>query len=249
MRACNFLNKFLGILFTSVLFFSCADSQPEVQPAKAKIDFWVGDTTKHIHGIDVSHHQKEIDWSKVKVHGVTFVFVKATEGLDYLDSMFTYNWKNLENERMIRGAYHFFVSDDDPEQQAEWFVKNVGSFDNVLPPVIDAERAGHKHITPEEYRVKLIKCLNHVEKLTGKKPIIYSGPNFAKKYLSHRDFGKYKLWIAEYDVDQPTIPEVWETNGWLFWQDSFQTTVPGVPAQVDRNVFADKFHKLLEMID
>jgi lysozyme len=163
--------------------------------------------------------------------------------------MFTYNWENLEKERMIRGAYHFFESDDDPEKQAEWFVKNVASFANALPPVIDAERAGHGDITVKEYRDKLMKCLNHIEKLTGKKSILYSCPNFAKKYLGSQEFGKYKLWIADYDVDQPTVPKIWENNGWAFWQNSFQTTVPGVPAEVDRNVFANKFHKLLEMIE
>lgn len=250
MRISSFVKYIIFSFMFAAAINACGDKEiKEVQPDSAAHDFWVGDTLNDIHGIDVSHHQKEIEWDKVKAHGVTFVFVKATEGIDYIDTMFSYNWKNLEREKMIRGAYHFFVSDDDPVEQADWFVKNVGSFDNILPPVIDAERAGHQKITPEEYKEKLIKCLVHVEKLTGKQPIIYSGPNFAEKYLAHQDFGKYKLWIAEYGVDQPKIPDAWQNNGWQFWQNTFKANVPGVPAEVDRNVFSDKFNKLLEMVN
>lgn len=31
-------------------------------------------------GIDVSHHQKQIDWQKVADDKVDFVYIKATEG-------------------------------------------------------------------------------------------------------------------------------------------------------------------------
>lgn len=213
------------------------------------IDFWVGDTTEYIHGIDVSHHQDTINWDKVKEYGVTFVFVKATEGIDYLDTMFTFNWANVDNENMIRGAYHFYESDDDPVVQAKWFVDHVKNFEAVLPPVIDVERAGHEKVTVEEYQNKLKVHLKEVERLTGQQPIIYSSPNFATKYLSDDVFGNYKLWIAEYGVEQPKIPDPWQNQGWNFWQDSFRAKVPGVPKQVDRNRFVGKFSDLVAMIE
>ena len=240
---------FIIIGLLSISLFSCVDKKEVEQQKSEKPNFWVGDTTGSIHGIDVSHHQEAINWDSVKGAGVSFVFVKATEGIDYVDSMFTTNWSDLANENMIRGAYHFYVSDDDPEQQAEWFVNNVGSFDNVLPPVVDVERAGHRHLTPEAYIDNLMLCLIQIEKLTGKKPIIYSSPRFASEYLIHQNIGQYELWIAEYGVDQPTLPDPWAQPGWKFWQYTYQDIVPGVPKRVDKNIFSDKFHKLLEMID
>ncbi len=155
----------------------------------------------------------------------------------------------LAEAGMIRGAYHFYTSDDDPLLQAEWFVKNAGSFQGVLPPVLDVERAGHEQITPERYRKKLLACITHVEKLTGKRPILYSSPNFAGKYLSSGGFGQYRLWIADYGVALPQIPVPWQQAGWDFWQNTSQDIVPGITEKVDRNVFRGEMKELLAMIE
>lgn len=237
-------------IFILIVFGACTAKKETTMEKPEKVSFWIGDTTSLIHGLDISHHQKIIDWDKAKESGLSFVFVKATEGIDYLDSMFVFNWTTLEKEGIIRGAYHFYVSDDDPVKQAEWFVQNVGSFENTLPPVVDVERAGHEHVTHEIYLKRLMECLEYLEVLTGRRPIIYSSPHFAEKYLTQEDIGKFELWIAEYEVDAPTIPQPWQQKepGWRFWQYTFQDTVPGVPARVDRNVFADKYDRLVEMV-
>ena len=239
-------------IFFLFALISCADKTigKEVAETPSNVtQFWVGDTTSYIHGIDVSHHQEMINWAEVKNFGVTFVFVKATEGIDYIDTMFTQNWEAVSKENMIRGAYHFYESDDDPVQQAKWFVSNVKSFDGVLPPVIDVERAGHDKVTIEQYQKNLHILLEEVEKMTGRTPLIYSSPNFADKYLGNNEFEKYKLWIAEYGVDEPRIPKAWQTDGWHFWQDSFQAEVPGVPKKVDRNRYAGKFDDLVALVN
>ena len=248
-----FITQILSIL--AVLFLlNCSektdkDLVEDKSIQSSELNYWVGYTSGTIHGIDVSHHQDTINWDKVKEFGITFVFVKATEGIDYLDTLFNHNWQNVSGNNMIRGAYHFYISEDDPVTQAHWFVSNVKSFDGILPPVIDVERAGHKNVTVEEYQKKLKIHLEEVEKLTGRQPLIYSSPNFAAKYLTEEYFGKYKLWIAEYGVDEPRIPPVWQTEGWHFWQDSFQASVPGVPKKVDRNRYAGKYADLLSLIE
>ena len=40
-------------------------------PSRERFPIWV---------IDVSHHQGAIDWAKVRDAGVTFAFIKASEG-------------------------------------------------------------------------------------------------------------------------------------------------------------------------
>ena len=47
-----------------------------------------------IRGIDVSHHQGEIDWTAVKASRVEFAFIKASEGGDFRDREFARNWDN-----------------------------------------------------------------------------------------------------------------------------------------------------------
>lgn len=68
----------------------------------------------HVHGIDVSHYQGNIDWKmltqtrqgKFPIH---FVFMKASEGGDYGDKAFSSNFDSAKTYGFIRGAYHFTI--------------------------------------------------------------------------------------------------------------------------------------------
>ena len=48
--------------------------------------------TMPIQGIDVSYWQGDIDWQKVRGAGISFAYIKATEGGDHLDPKFRQNW-------------------------------------------------------------------------------------------------------------------------------------------------------------
>src|SRR5581483_7236413 len=58
-------------------------------------------------GIDVSHYQGTINWTSVKNSGVSFAFIKATEGLTIKDQDFDANWAGAKAVGIVRGAYHF----------------------------------------------------------------------------------------------------------------------------------------------
>ncbi len=38
-----------------------------------------------VSGIDVSHHQGTVDWEAVASAGISFAYVKATEGSDFVE--------------------------------------------------------------------------------------------------------------------------------------------------------------------
>lgn len=61
-----------------------------------------------IRGIDISHHQEKINWDQLKQHGLSFVFIKATEGGDFKDSMFPSYWEGAQSIKLRVGAYHFY---------------------------------------------------------------------------------------------------------------------------------------------
>lgn len=79
----------------------------------------------HVHGIDVSHYQGNIDWKmltqtrqgKFPIH---FVFMKASEGGDYGDKAFSSNFDSAKTHGFIRGAYHFYNPKTDPVRQADF---------------------------------------------------------------------------------------------------------------------------------
>ena len=57
----------------------------------------------NVEGLDVSHHQIRINWKKVDKK-YKFIIMKATEGKDFLDSDFLYNWNNARLNGFTVGA-------------------------------------------------------------------------------------------------------------------------------------------------
>lgn len=76
--------------------------------------------TRDIKGIEVSHFSGSVDWQKVKTGGYTFAFAKSSEGVDLKDPAFQDHWQEIKKTGLIRGAYHFFVTEDDPKGWKEW---------------------------------------------------------------------------------------------------------------------------------
>jgi GH25 family lysozyme M1 (1,4-beta-N-acetylmuramidase) len=69
---------------------------------------------------------------------IHFVLCKATQGVTLTDPDFTYNWQRLQELRITRGAYHFFMNHDDPVKQAVHFLNTVDSLERKdLPLVVD----------------------------------------------------------------------------------------------------------------
>src|SRR5688572_21982049 len=63
--------------------------------------------TLPIQGIDVSYWQGDIDWNTVSNAGISFAYIKATEGGDHVDPKFLQNWYQAKRAGIARGAYHF----------------------------------------------------------------------------------------------------------------------------------------------
>ena len=92
----------------------------------------------NVEGLDVSHHQIRINWKKVDKK-YKFIIMKATEGKDFLDSDFLYNWNNARLNGFTVGAYHFFSMLSSGAAQADYYISMVPDSDKALPPVIDLE--------------------------------------------------------------------------------------------------------------
>ena len=179
-------------------------------------------------GIDVSWHSGAVDWAAVKEAGHTFAFVKATEGLDLKDKLFDHHWPAMKEAGLLRGAYHFYVTEDDPEAQAKFFIQTVPLGSGDLAPVVDVEVLGHD--TQPGLADRLAVFLARLEAHYGVKPILYTSPNFWNQNLNDR-FGDHPLWVAEYGVDAPKLPEGW--GAWHLWQFEENATVPGVEKSAD----------------
>lgn len=188
-----------------------------------------------IHGIDVSSHQRTINWQRVKnmqVKGVKigFAFIKATEGISNTDPHFNKNWQRARESGIPAGAYHFFIATKNGKSQARHFIKNVSLKKGDLPPVVDIEESYGTEAGVLKNRVH--EFLELLEQHYRIKPIIYTNIDFYNTYLDE-SFDAYPLWVAHYiNKGRPRI-----NRDWTFWQHNEAGTVNGINAKVDFNVF------------
>lgn len=198
----------------------------------------------HITGADVSHHNLDIDWPRVPRNGIHFLFVKATEGLDYLDPKFNENFEGAKRVGLITGAYHFFVTLDSGADQAKNFMDNVHLVSGDLPPVIDFEVI-HPN-TSLDYKREFLDCLKTLEQHYGVKPIIYTSHNFWSEHMQgDAALAHYPLWLAAYTDQNPPIPTPW--NEYTFWQCTPKAHDVGIPTPADQNLFRGSMDTLKQM--
>ncbi len=183
-----------------------------------------------VSGVDVSYHSGKVDWSAAAAHGHRFALTLATAGNDFTDPFLATHWERMRQAGLVRGAYHFFSSADDPVEQAHHFLAHVLFEPGDLAPVVDIEKLYGP--APPDLPERLRKFLEVVEAELGVKPIIYTGPTFWKNHMSG-DFGDYPLWIAEYGVEAPQVPEGWDV--WHLWQWRDNVDLPEIAPVVDLN--------------
>ncbi|MEM6455600.1 MAG: GH25 family lysozyme, partial [Acidobacteriota bacterium] len=216
-----------------------APAAPAVDaPAPPIVDAAPAHDRAPLAGIDVSHFQGAVDWSRVAADGVHFAFVKASGGLDVVDPTFAAHWPALRRAGVVRGAYHFFYPNDDAAVQARHFLDQLGPLeDDDLPPALDVEIT--KDVDGAMLRAGVLRWLEMVEAATGRRPILYTSPHFADAHLDDPRFADYPLWLADYN-DAVAVPAAWQRAGhsWTFLQHQEDGQIDGVEKSVDLDRFA-----------
>jgi GH25 family lysozyme M1 (1,4-beta-N-acetylmuramidase) len=169
-----------------------------------------------VQGRDVSFFQGNFDWNAQKAAGVVWGVARMGDGTS-ADSKFAANWANMKAAGILRSAYQFFEPDLDETAQANLMVAAVGQLGaGDLPCTIDVEVTGGQ--AAATIAAKIGTWLTIVEKGTGKKPIIYTGPYFWADHVASTAFGEYPLWVANYGPACPLMPPGWAN--WTMWQYS-----------------------------
>jgi lysozyme len=190
-----------------------------------------------LEGIDVSHWDGAIDWSKVAGSGRKFAFAKATEALTYADPTFAANWAGMKQAGLVRGAYHFFRPAYDGAQQADWFLSKVGPLGpGDLPPVLDWE-ASDATVDNATYVHRIQQFVDEIRAVTGRTTILYTSRRVVGLQGNPLQFASLPLWDANWSVSCPNLPDAW--SAWAFWQYSSTGVVPGIASTipVDLNKF------------
>ncbi len=182
------------------------------------------------YGIDISHHQEKIEWDEVLSFSdslISFVYCKATEGINHVDTQWNRNREILLSKNIPHGAYHFFLPKKDAKKQAIHFLKNYQLQKNDLPPVLDAEIEGTSN---QQLTLQMRIWLEYIEKETGRLPIIYTSYNMYIEFMK-KSFQGYKFWVANYSTKESRFQD----EEIIHWQYSDNGMIPGIKTPVDLN--------------
>jgi GH25 family lysozyme M1 (1,4-beta-N-acetylmuramidase) len=188
-------------------------------------------------GIDVSNNNGTINWTSVKNAGISFAFIKATEGTTFKDSYYPANWAGAKSVGIVRGAYHFARPSTSPSatqsgiNQANFFLGYAPPSKGDLQVVCDFEVTGGLNAT--DLAAWLTGFCQQIQTMTHRPAIVYTYPSFWSNMPSSWTNMNCALWIANYGVTSPTIPSPWASSGYAFWQYSSTATVAGVSGNCD----------------
>lgn len=198
---------------------------------------WVKVTSlggEKVTGIDVSNHQGDVDFFKVKANGERFVICKATEGEGFIDSTFHKNIRSARAAKLEVGAYHFLRPriGRSGKDEADDFIRalkaaRLGKGD--IRPTVDIETTSIGATATQIYVGQFIGSL----RMAGFDAMLYTFPAFMEW---NRTFDT-DLWIAHFGVRRPTVPKPWKD--YAIWQYTSSGKVPGVKGNVDRNKCPD----------
>ena len=224
------------VLFVCAVSMSCSRQNASGQGAHSDAINTPRDPLAPYHGIDVSSHQKDINWTKVGTDSnIKFVYIKATEGSTYVSPHYNVNVQQARQQGILVGSYHYLRSTSSIQSQYRSFIKTAAIATQDLIPMIDVEKRGSWSRKQLIDSLHLLASL--IERHYGVRPMIYSTMSFYNRNLSPY-FNEYPLYIGRYSKKTPEI--TW--NGrYTIWQYTETGQVNGISTKVDLCRFSDNF--------
>jgi lysozyme len=207
-------------LVVAILWFQVVPRyRPDLQPGER-------------YGIDVSNHQGTINWAEVATDDVSLVYMKATEGQDFVDKRFAQNWAGAGEAGIARGAYHFFSLCSPGAAQAANFLRTVPADPQALPPAVDLEYSTCADRPDNaDFQRELKTFIDTVESKVGKPVVLYALPSFTKTYPVAEEYADRDRWVRRL-FQRP------KQDGWSVWQVSDRGRVKGIGKPTDIDVWA-----------
>ena len=193
-------------------------------------------------GLDVSHHDGEIDWKLVKESGRDFAFIRAgyrgyQTGELKLDNQFHANMKGAREAGLDTGVYFFSqaITEEEAVEEARFVLNELQEYQLQLPVVYDPEgipwdEARTDGLEREQIMKNTHAFCNEI-KAAGYEPMIYSNLRWELDYFDLEELEEYKIWYADYRkrINTPYHFEFLQYGG-------ESETIPGVGRKCDGDI-------------
>jgi GH25 family lysozyme M1 (1,4-beta-N-acetylmuramidase) len=208
-------------------------------------------------GIDVSYHNGNIDWNKVKASGVEYALIRvgyrgyaggtiASTG----DSKFKTYIKGAKAAGLKVGVYFFSqaINVQEAEEEAVWTLNRIKGYQLDLPVVIDYEYAGttdkngnslerlNNANLSKSQKTACVDAFCKKVKTAGYQAMVYSSSSWLEKDMDTDTLSKnYGVWMARYNTHSYVDSEKGRFyDGTLnIWQCSSRAKIDGIKTCVD----------------
>lgn len=205
-------------------------------------------------GIDVGDAQGVVEWRKVKAAGMSFAFLKATEGVDWVSPAFTAaRVRVVRDAGLVLGCYHYLRPrrDRNGADEARHFHRTVTDrgwrHGHDLPLVVDVEWINNRDeiaaMSGGQLREYVSDFCEEIYRRNGSRLrrgcIVYLSPSFAPELGNRAPRQGAVSWVAAWDAPdgRPPTPRGFQRSKVLFHQVSDRAHVSGIGIPVDLNLF------------
>ena len=192
-------------------------------------------------GVDVSAYQGDIDWKQVKDSGIDFAIIRLgyrgyESGKLVEDAYARKNLAGAAEAGLKVGAYFFSqaLNIQEVDEELEFMLEILGEQYLAMPLVLDWEIPTSNARSAKMDKETLTSLQLHFCKKVsdlGYQPMIYFNWHQSDHLYDLHAMEDYPFWLALYQ-DRMTYP--WDIE---MWQYTSSGRVPGIPAQVDINVY------------
>ena len=199
------------------------------------------DTYTSVIGIDVSSHQKSIDWVAVKNSGVKFAMIQVgyrgyQTGALMDDAYFEENIQGAIENGIDVGVYFFSqaVSVEEARAEADFVLERVRKYNLQLPIVFDLEEVSNatdriENTTAQERTQAAVTFMNHI-KNAGYQAMVYSSSQLFETVFEINYLHDYEFWVADYSY-APNF-----NYHFNIWQYTDAGSINGISTNVDMNI-------------
>jgi GH25 family lysozyme M1 (1,4-beta-N-acetylmuramidase) len=199
------------------------------------------DGARSMLGIDVSHHQQQIDWGRVVADGIDFAMIRvgyrgAEKGTLQEDTFFRDNINGAAAAGISVGAYFFSQATSEAEavQEADFVINAISNAALTMPVVFDIEEvegsaSRTNDLTPEQVTSFARAFCDRVS-AAGYTPMIYANTRWFVARMDLKDLSAYGKWLAQY-FEYPAYP-----YEFTIWQYTNTGRVEGIEGDVDMNL-------------
>ncbi len=194
-------------------------------------------------GIDVSVHNGNIDWNKVKADGIGFAILRAGFGRleKQKDEKFEQNYAGAKAVGIPVGAYwySYAMTPEEAELEADVFLKVIKGKQFEMPVYFDLEEKKQFDLGKEKVSAIMRAFLEKIEKagyFTG----LYGSASSLSTHTADDIKSHYTIWLAHW-VDKTNY-----SGAYAVWQYSEKGKVVGISGDVDLDICYKDFPTIIK---